>query len=147
MTTRTKPGITYLGQREKYSWGGQAKGKIRLGENEHEYTLGNRALATAWGAWRWSDWLSSSLWLEGSVWGDVEGADPRLNPSMVPTADPDLRAGQRLDLLLGTNFEVAEGSLHGQRLAVEVGLPVYQSLDGPQLETEWVLMAGWQYAF
>ena len=140
-------GLTYLGQSERLSWGAQGMSTVRLGENDNGYTFGNRVMATAWGAWRWAEPLSSSLRIEGQGWGDVEGADPVLNPMMVPTADPELRAGQRVELLLGTNFEVMQGQLKGQRLAVEFGLPVYQSLDGPQLETDWTLTAGWQYAF
>ena len=42
---------------------------------------------------------------------------------------------------------VREGPLAGTRFAVEGGVPVYQNLDGPQLETDWVLTAGFQYAF
>ncbi len=141
------PGITYLGQGDRFSWGAQAQGTVRLGENDHGYAFGNRALGTAWGAWRWSDWLSGSLRVEGQAWSDVGGADAALNPRMVPTADPDLRGGRRVDALLGVNFEVAEGRLHGQRLAVEFGRPLFQSLDGPQLETDWVLTLGWQYAW
>lgn len=54
----------------------------------------------------------------------MEGADEALNPMMVPTANPDLRAGRRVDALLGVNFEVAEGALEAHRLAVEFARPV-----------------------
>jgi hypothetical protein len=141
------PGLTYLGQSDKWSWGLQAKGTLRLGENDRDYRLGHEGMATGWFANRVSDWLSGSLRLEGRAWGNIEGADPDLNPAMVPTADPMLRAGKRIDAFAGINFEVASGPLHGQRLAVEVGAPLWQDLDGPQLETDWVLVAGWQYAF
>jgi hypothetical protein len=66
---------------------------------------------------------------------------------MVPTADPDLRAGRRLDALLGASFRVGRGPLAGNRFAVDVGWPVFQSLRGPQLEADWRLVAGWQYGF
>ena len=65
---------------------------------------------------------------------------------MVPTADPDLRAGQRLDLGLGVNFLNGTGDLAGLRLAAELLLPVYQDLDGPQLEVDSTLVLGLQYA-
>jgi hypothetical protein len=29
-------------------------------------------------------------------------------------------------------------------LAAEVGVPVYQDLNGPQLETDWTFSIGWQ---
>jgi Putative MetA-pathway of phenol degradation len=146
-TWDVRPGLTYLGQTDRTSWGAQAMATIRTGENEHGYKLGNRYMGTAWGGYRLSDWLSASLRAEATSWGDVEGADGALNPALVPTADPDLRAGTRVDALAGINFEIAEGALHGNRIAVELGLPVYQSLDGPQLETDWSVVIGWQYAF
>jgi hypothetical protein len=48
---------------------------------------------------------------------------------------------------VGLNFEMAGQTLRGQRLAVEFLMPIYQNLNGPQLEDDWKLVAGWQYAF
>ena len=48
---------------------------------------------------------------------------------------------------VGMNFEVAGDTLHGQRLALEFTRPLWQDLEGPQLETDWELVMGWQYAF
>lgn len=39
------------------------------------------------------------------------------------------------------------GALRGHRLALEVGAPVYQDVNGLQLETDWVATLGWQRAF
>ena len=64
---------------------------------------------------------------------------------MIPTADASLRGGTRVDRLLGVNLHLPEWG--GNRFAVEGGMPIYQSLDGPQLETDWRLTAGWQLAF
>jgi hypothetical protein len=66
---------------------------------------------------------------------------------LIPTADPDLRAGRRLNALIGVNFIVTRGFLKGNRFAVEAGTPVWQNLRGPQLETDWNITAGWQLAF
>jgi len=143
------PGITYLGQYCNLSWGSQVSGVIRLGENDRDYTLGNALDTTAWGAWDWYNWISTSARLDWQFWGNIDGADPALNPALVPTADPDLRGGNRLDLLFGLNFLVDRGPrfIKGQRLAIEMGFPIYQDLDGPQLGTDFILTAGWQYAF
>jgi hypothetical protein len=65
----------------------------------------------------------------------------------VQTANPDFYGGERLELFGGINTVVTEGPLKGHRFAIEVGAPVYQDLNGPQLETDWKLIAGWQYAF
>ncbi|WP_156346373.1 hypothetical protein [Verrucomicrobium spinosum] len=45
------------------------------------------------------------------------------------------------------NFRVPNGPLKNQRLAVECLWPVYQDLNGVQLERDWTLYAGWQWAF
>lgn len=141
------PGLTYSGRRDALTWGAQLRGTIRTGRNDEGYRLGHAYGATAWLAHEILPSLGASLRLDWSQWGDIEGDDGRLNPRLVPTADPDLRAGRRLDLLLGLNWVMRKGPLAGHRLALEVGRPVYQDLDGPQLEVDWRAIAGWQYAF
>ena len=42
-------------------------------------------------------------------------------------------------VMLGVNVFAEEGRLEGLRGTVEVGIPAYQHLDGPQLETDWSL--------
>ncbi len=141
------PGVTYLGQLDRYSWGFQPLGTLRLATNSEDYRLGRRIDMSLWGAYRFLDWLSASIRLNSQIWFNLHGKDPELNPAMVPTADPDRRGGRRLDLLFGLNGSVPSGMFKGLRIAVEGGLPVYQSLDGPQLETDYLVTAGLQYAF
>ncbi|NER94795.1 MAG: transporter [Symploca sp. SIO1B1] len=142
-----KPGVTYLGQADKFSWGAQANTVLRLGENSNDYRLGNQFNLTGWVASKWVDWLSTSLRLDFKTLGNISGADPLLNPMMIPTADPDRRGGERLDLGLGLNLYAPSGALKGTRLGVEFVLPMVQSLDGPQLETDWQLTIGVQASF
>lgn len=141
------PGATYLGQSEDWSWGGQLRGTVRLGENEENYTLGDRLGITTWLGRK----LSSSVGISGRLnldsWGNVDGAEVRVNPMMVPTADTNRRGGTRLDLLFGVNLYQPGGALKGHRIAVEGGLPIYQQLEGPQLETDWLMTIGWQFAW
>lgn len=141
------PGITYLGQSKQNSWGAQAMGTLRLGENSNGYRLGNQLQLTTWVARNWTDWLSTSLRLKGRTWGNIDGEDDRLNPMMIPTADPDRRAGTQLDIGFGLNLYAPKGNLKGGRLAIEFELPLYRALDGPQLETDWQLTLGLQAAF
>ena len=63
----------------------------------------------------------------------------------VPTKNPDLRGGTRIDALIGINY-VAH-SLNDLRLAFEIGAPVYQDLNGPQLEADLLFTLGTQYTF
>jgi hypothetical protein len=141
------PGLTYYGQFADLSFGAQARGVVRTGRNRHGYRLGNQASLTGWGAYALLPWLSASFRAEYGWRGDIHGSDSALNPRIVPTADPDLRGGQRIDLLVGLNVVVPDGTFRGQRFGIEGGVPVWQDLHGPQLETDWRLVAGWQYAF
>lgn len=140
-----KIGITYLGAMNEWSWGAHAAGIFRVGENSMHYTLGNRYVLEGWGSYRLNRWLSSSVRTTSTIWEHIHGADPSLNPMMVPTAVPDLQSGNRLELSLGLNFFVASHKFFGNRLAAEFTVPLYQSLEGPQLERDWALSLGWQY--
>jgi len=141
-----KPGITYLGQSDRLSWGAQVMGYLPLGDNDNGYSKGNAITATGWVAHPLNDWASASLRLTGTSWGNYDGSDLKLRvpAGAVQTADPALRGGGRLDLGLGLNVKTP---WRGQRLAFEATLPIYQNLDGPQLATEWFVSAGWQFAF
>ncbi|MCH7688208.1 MAG: hypothetical protein IH899_16250 [Planctomycetes bacterium] len=142
-----KPSLTFLSITEKWAWGTQAAVLFRLGRNKHSYSLGDRFNASIWASRKLSDSHSLDIRLDETIWGDVDGADPELNPMMVPTARPDLQGGNRLDLWLGTTYYIPEGRLEGNRLHVEVGVPLHQSLNGPQLETDWLLQSSWSWTY
>ena len=139
------PGITYTGQTPDYSWGLQALGTHRIGSNKFGYSLGNNYNITSWVARRWTDWISTSVRFNYRWWDDFSGADARLNPAMVPTADPLRRGGQRLDIMGGVNFLLPEWKGFENRISVEGGAPIYQDVAGPQLETDWIVWAGFQF--
>ncbi|MBI3628990.1 MAG: transporter [Candidatus Rokubacteria bacterium] len=141
------PGLTYLGQSEDWAWGAEMIPTIRLGENSNHYRLGNRYRLSTWADRKWTDWLSVSGRIDGQLWENIHGADPTLDSAAAPTKDPKRRAGRRVDFLLGLNLYAPRGVLQGHRLAFEAGAPVYQSLDGPALQTDWVVRVGWQWVY
>ena len=141
------PGITYLGKNDLFAWGAQISGTIRLGENDNNYTLGNRFESTTWSTYSISDSTSASLRLNWQSWGNIDGLDPDLNPMLVSTADPSKRGGDRLDVGFGLNLYIPSGVLRSSKLALEFLLPVHEDLNGPQLETDWTSVLGWQVAF
>jgi len=138
-------GLTHNWHGNRISAGSQWRSLIRLHENDQGYTMGDEHRLTGWTAWRFAPRLSLSARLEGFRRGNIDGIDPNI-VAPVQTADPDNQKIERLDFGVGINFAAA-GRLAGHRLAVEWLAPVYQKLDGPQLETDWTLTFGWQYAF
>jgi hypothetical protein len=137
------PGLTYRGQNDLWTWGAQSIGTVRTGINRLDYKLGDRVDITAWIARRWGERASTSFRLDSQLWGNVRGADPRLNTALSPTNDPNAQGGDRIDLLFGVNLFFPGTRLAGQRLSIEAGAPVFQSLSGPQLGTNWLLNTGW----
>jgi hypothetical protein len=137
------PGLTYRGQTDRWTWGAQAIGTIRTGRNAYGYELGDAVDMTAWTARRWGERWSTSARLDERIWTHIRGADPRLDPALVEVNQPSLQGGRRLDLLFGLNYYLPDGRFPGQRISVESGIPIYQSLHGPQLRSRWQLTVGW----
>lgn len=140
-----RPGITYVSQRGDWSWGTQINAVLRIGRNSNDYRKGHEFGYSVWGAKKMTEAVTASIRFNGLEWGDVHGADPDLNPMMVPTARTDLRAGRRIDALFGLEF--APKAFQGNILAIEYGTPIFQHLDGPQLETDNRFMVGWKKGF
>ena len=136
-------GLTYNYRLANWSFGAQGRGVFRTGENDNDYTLGNKLKISSWVARPWNQHWSTSMRISYIDVGNYDGADPSLNPMMVATADPNRRGGSSAFVGIGMNY-LAES---GNRLAIEWELPVLQDLDGPQLEIDWKATIGWQYAF
>lgn len=136
------PGITYQTYQGKWNLGAQYMATIRTGENDEDYTLGDEHKVSGWASYALQHNLSASARLAYLDVSNIDGADPKI-AAPVQTADPDNYGKKRLDLSVGLNW----AHQAGHRLALEVGAPIYQHLDGPQLETDWTLTAGYQFAF
>ena len=139
------PGITYNGHLDHWYWGSQYLGTFRLGADKG-YSLGDRHELSAWLNYQWQPAVSTALRLQFDTLGSIDGIDTMI-AGPVQTADPDNYGGDEFELNLGINLMGQSGSLAGQRLAVELSVPLYRDLNGPQMETDWAVTAGWQYAF
>lgn len=138
-------GLTYLGQSDRFSWGAQSMYKLRLGENSEDYSLGNRFDAVGWGAIKVSDYFSFSASLRYFDLQQINGADPDLNPAIMPLFNTDNSGRSQLDAGLGVNFLIPSGNLKNLRIAAEVKLPAYQEVNGIQMENTLMSTLGIQY--
>lgn len=132
---------------ERIHWGVQVAGTFHLDENYNDYTWSDRYRLTGWAGYQVCDGIVGSLRLNWQSWNHIHGADPDLNPTKTPGQDPNLRGGDRLDILPGLAWYIDNGPLKGNRLFLEGGAPVYQCIDGPQGKTIWVLSAAWKPVF
>ena len=137
------PGITYTAQAESFSYGAQAQATIRLGENDRDYTLGDRYKLQSWVQAPVHQRVSLSLRLAYEDWDNISGEDDELNAMMTPTADADLQGGNLLSAGIGMNVTLPEG----HRVAVEYSKELEQDLDGPQMAQDDTLTLAWQLAF
>ena len=131
-------GLTYATAPSEWSWGAQWRSVFRVMDNDEDYRLGDQHEVTGWLSFAPSEQLSLSGRLKWTERGAIDGRDPRI-VAPVQTADPDRQAGSRLDAGLGLNY-----LWRSQRVALEFSVPVYQELDGPQLEVDYQLTLGLQ---
>jgi len=135
-------GLTWRGSTENLGWGAQWRSVIRLADNDEDYRYGDDHQLTGWTSFAFKHNVSVSGRLTLQNRGKVDGIDPQI-VAPVQTANPDFQGFTRLDLGLGANY-----LLHsGHRIAGEFTLPVYQDLNGPQLETDWHFTLGYQKSF
>jgi hypothetical protein len=150
-----EPAITYLAQTENYSYGAQLGGILRIGENDQDYTLGNRFEAALWGARKITDSLSASAKFDYSSQSEIDGSDARLKMRRKmmggtmdsPTFDPNSQGRDITTFGLGLNYYFQNNGLSGHRLAAEWETPIDQKVNGVQLELDSVWTLGWQYAW
>jgi len=150
-TVDLNPALTYSGKWEKLFWGAQIAGIARFYDNRNHYHWGSRYRVTGWLGYRLvtTQYYSciASVRMDWQSWGNVQGADPEMNPLSTPGQDPNNRGGSRLDFLPGFSVYIDKGKLQGNRLFLEGGVPIYQCLNGPQGETTWIVSAGWRFVF
>ena len=144
------PAITFLGQTDHYSWGAQFGGVLRIGDNDQDYSLGNRLVASLWGARKLTDSFSASAKLDYSSQSEVDGEHKgitAMRKAMSPLNHPDHQGRDLATFGLGLNYYFKGGGLKGHRIAAEWETPISQSVNGVQLELDSTWTLGWQYAW
>ena len=128
-----------------FSLGAQYSGTFRTNENKHDYSLGDIHEGTAWAQYQLAPWISIGTRILARTQDSIDGIDPRIK-GPVQTADPDFQGGDRVDWGGSINLIGQPGEFCGHRLAFEYMQPIHQDLNGPQLETDYTFMVGWQKA-
>jgi hypothetical protein len=103
-------GATYGGSSDPVAklgpvgYGAQLSGKIRLGTNARDYSLGDLYLASLWASVRPVPWLEPRVTVRTQIWDDISGADTSLQPAPgvfpAPVTNPALFGGEKVSLVL-----------------------------------------------
>ena len=147
------PSLTYVQQFERWSYGAQANAVIRLeSENDNGYRLGDSFGATTWAGFNLNEWVAVNSGLNYTYTRKLKGSQDNVgtagpNGQSVTTAFNSNYGGERIEAIFGLNFYAPTGTLKGQRIAIDLRLPLWQDLNGYQLETDSIITIGWQMAF
>jgi len=146
-TVDFSPSVAVLLKGPLYSLGTSARVKIRAGRNERSYKLGDE--------WVISSWIGGSLWgrhngtltIAFADWDDITGEDRDLaaQVSVVPTADPMLRAGREVRVEPEFQFAPIMTSVGRHQVAIGARLPLWHSFGGPQLGLSWSTHLTWTF--
>ena len=139
------PSIAYTHSLDNWSWGSKLETTLYTHDNDEDYRKGNSVTANLWANRLINQNFMLSSRLKASAWNDYQGQDDSLEAMAImnPVADADLRGGERVDLFIGSTFKVFKD----HKLQFEVGTPVFQDIDGPNLASDYQVNFSWSYAF
>ena len=122
-----------------------------MGDNDRDYSLGNRFDAILWGARKLTDSFGLSAKFDYATQGEIDGKDTDIasrNMMMKSPGFDPASSGRGLSTFgLGLNYYSRTGIFKGHRLAVEWETPMSEDVNGVQLETDSIWTLGWQYAW
>lgn len=146
-TFDARPGLTYKRYYDRGSVGAQFTGQLPIGENYDGYSVGDQYALNFWTT-RVLDaeenW-AASFRMENLWRNNFDGFDNDLGPNnmVISTARPDMRGGYFLNLGYGAMYHLPRGG----RFNFEITHPIYQDLEGVQLETDYSIFASYSKAW
>jgi hypothetical protein len=143
-TVDALPGISYSGAAHAWSWGLAYRGRLPLDRNAQGWRFGDLHEFNAWGGYSWAPGLETTLRLNGTVQGPIQGDDPLIR-GYAQGSNPQFYGGQQVSLFGGLIVSGRYFGLAASMVGVEAGAPVYQRLNGPQLGRDWQVNLALRY--
>jgi hypothetical protein len=143
-----EPSATIKGQEGRIGWGAQATWRYRAGHrNSSGYRLGNRAMITGWLSYLLEPSVGATARAEYSHQGRIHGEYGGPHDDMMPPNFPANYGGELLIGAIGLNWKPMPGMERGPQLGIELGIPLYQKVNGVQLPQKWQLSAAVRHFF
>lgn len=146
-------GILYQGSHSPLWWGANLMYTGRFYDNSRDYHLGDEFRYDFYAMYQPFSKLVLQVQLNGRYWGGISGemdeaasglsgrvskGDPT-SPYMTPLWDPNNYGGHDLRVTAGLQFQPATYNI----IDLQVGIPIYQRLNGPQLKEQFRTMLTW----
>lgn len=141
-TYDVRPALTYTYLTDDWTLGGSYNARLHMGRNDEGYTRGDWHELTTWAGYQFDEALGVSSSLKFRTEDKIDGADTQIN-APVQTADPDNYGGETIHIGLNAGWK-----FHNQQTAkIGVEIPLYQDLNGPQMEDDYAFSLRWQNSF
>jgi hypothetical protein len=139
------PAVTYQCQCYGVDVGSQVYATFRIGDGEEDYRLGNQFGLKAWAGKAWTEAFSTGVNLSWVSQSGISGADAKLNPNMVVTADSENTGFNKASLGFDASYKPA--ILNGLELVGAYEEPIYEKVDGIQMKSQRMLTLGLRQVF
>jgi hypothetical protein len=140
-----RPDLSVAGSLDAVSVGTALSANLRVSENGRGYRNGNSYSARTWVTTAVAGAHTASGSIGYAEWGDIRGEDPALagSAAIVPTANTALRGGREVQGALEVNLFSTGARMGGHSVSVGLEAPLWRSLNGPQLGSDWALTLSW----
>lgn len=141
------PGVTYTGHSGQWGWGAQYNATIRMeSENNQGYRWGNKHAVNAWTSHQFNDQFTANGLVRLETMGRIKGSDSAI-AAPVQTADPDNYGGETVEIGAGFIYSPNIVGMEGLEFGADINVPIYQDLNGVQMERDWGLAMAVTYRF
>lgn len=128
--------LIYLSYYQRLIWGSQLTARIRIGENDRDYSLGNFYQAGIWGRYRTTWWVHPGLKLSYQHAEEIGGRDealvvPGAFPFPASITNPDNYGGDKINAVFMLRL-CKPDALCSKYIDLEFSKPIYQDLNGIQ---------------
>ncbi len=144
------PGLTWAHPGEKWGYGADALGELRLNDNSMGYRVGNYYRASAWGSYRCTNFLNASLRAEYANQQSTSGVSNYSSLRYVVGDDPSYIVANTgrsmLSAYVGANIHFQKNFLSHFDLLIEGGIPFFEHVNGLQMSNQFSFTTTLQYS-
>lgn len=143
-TVDLMPGVAYSGVKQAWSWGLSYRARLPLNRGAQGWRYGDLHEFNGWGGYTWLPGLETTLRVNGSIQGRIQGDDSQIR-GYAQGSTPLFYGGRQVSVFGGLIVSGRFVHQDAASLGVEAGVPVYQSLNGPQLARDWQVNVALRY--